>query len=228
MYNNNVFNNEQLWAQRVSVNLYLCTEKCNSSPQTEHTFPSNTTVSCPRGSHCRWAACPASAAVSTTAQAQADTSPCITAGSWFRLADPHTLGSCRGNKTQIPRQPGCHLSLQCKYDHIKALLLVNHTKLLRIPQLLRLLITSCIGTKASGKWRDIRVNCLTHRQVFSFLEHNIIKSSNKESSLHHSSTLLCWVVQVPPQPVVSNGWSEPRRLLDDDRVCLVSVTRGSL
>lgn len=127
----------------------------------------------------------------------------------------------------IPQATGCHLSLQCKYEHIKALLLVNHTKLLRLLRLLLLLITSCIGRMTSGKWRGIRVNCLTHR-YFSILESNLIKSSNNESSLHHSLTLLCWVVQVQPQPAVSNGWSEPVRLLDDDRVCLVSTTRGSL
>lgn len=54
-----------------------------------------------------------------------------------------------------PQATGCQISGQCKYYHIKALLLV-----LQLP---RGLIISSIGTTSYGKWRDFRGSCLTRR-----------------------------------------------------------------
>lgn len=92
---------------RMQITAQMSMERINSSlkvERTNFTFQHEMKMSCAHSPHWKRVLRPASAAVSTTAKAQADTSQHITAGSWFRLADPHTLGYCRGNKTQIPRQ----------------------------------------------------------------------------------------------------------------------------
>lgn len=154
-----MLNNSVFWIHSIPMYLHW---KTTAAHRKNTLFLFNITPSCPHGSHCRWAMRPVVAAVNTTAEAQADTSQCITAGSWFRLADPHTFGSCRGNKTQIPRQRAVisHYNVNTTIlKHFYLLTIPNSW----VPQLLQLLITSCIGTKTSGKWRDFRVNCLTHR-----------------------------------------------------------------
>lgn len=121
------------------------------------------TVSCPHSLHCRWAVHPVRCSCEHLCQSSG----------WHIAAYYCWIVVSSGRPTYTwllpwkqntnPQATGCHLSLQCKYYRIKTLFLVHHTKLLRVPRLLQLLITSCASSKTSGKWRDLRVNFITRR-----------------------------------------------------------------